>query len=104
MKRVYSATNLQEAYLIAGLLQQSRIEVTIENENLQGAVGEIPFTHAYPEVHLVDERDEVLAKKIIAEYENSQTHLETIKCPRCGEENPANFSSCWACDAILAEK
>lgn len=99
--RIYSAENLQEAYLIVGLLQQTGIEVTLKNENLQGAIGEIPFTHAYPELHLVDERDESLARKIIAEYESSREHLKTITCPACGEENPANFPSCWACEASL---
>lgn len=102
MKKVYTAANLQEAYLIAGLLQQSGIEVTVENENLSGGIGEIPFTHTYPELHLVDERDELLAKKMIVEYENSREHLKTVCCPNCGEENPANFPSCWACEASLA--
>ncbi len=103
MKRIYSASNLQEAYLIVGLLQQSRIEVTVENENLQGATGEIPFTHAYPEIHLIDERDEARAAVIIREYETSRTHLKTLICHNCGEENPANFASCWACKANLVE-
>jgi hypothetical protein len=99
--RVYAAENLQEAYLIVGLLEQSGIMVTLKNENLQGAVGEIPFTHAYPEIHLNDERDEVLARKLIKEYESSCKHLETVNCDACGEENPANFPSCWACEASL---
>jgi len=99
--RIYAAENLQEAYLIVGLLEQSGIVVTLKNENLQGAVGEIPFTHAYPEIHLNDERDERLARKIIKEYESSCKHLETVNCHECGEENPANFPSCWACEASL---
>lgn len=103
MKRIYTAANLQEAYLVAGLLQQSAIEVTVENENLQGAVGEIPFTHAYPELHLTDERDEARALAIISEYETSQKHQKTVRCHTCGEENPANFSCCWSCEAVLEE-
>lgn len=103
MKRIYSAINLQEAHLIAGLLQRSGIEVTVENENLQGGVGEIPFTHAYPEIYLIDERDQMRAAAIIAEYENSQTYLETVTCRRCGEDNPANFSCCWSCGMLLGD-
>ncbi|MCF6324486.1 MAG: DUF2007 domain-containing protein [Gammaproteobacteria bacterium] len=98
---IYSAENRQEALLIVGLLQQTGIEVTLKNENLQGAIGEIPFTHAYPELYLLDERDETLARKIITEYESSREYLKTIICPACGEENPANFPSCWACEASL---
>jgi len=98
---IYSAENLQEAYLMVGLLQQAGIEVTLKNENLQGAIGEIPFTHTYPELHLLDERDETLARKIITEYESSREHLKIITCPACGEENPANFPSCWACETQL---
>ncbi len=88
---------------MVGLLQQSNIEVTVENENMQGAVGEIPFTHVYPELHLVDERDEARATAIIHDYETSRLHLKTVICHGCGEENPANFSSCWACDMMLSE-
>jgi len=99
--RVYSAENLPEAYLIAGLLRQAGIEVTLKNENLQGVIGEIPFTHAYPELHLEDERDEAQARQIIAEYESSNEYRETVICPACGEENPANFAACWACEVDL---
>lgn len=101
MKKIFTAGNLQEAYLLLGLLQNSGIAVTVKNENLQGAIGEIPFTHAYPELHLLDERDEMAAKAIIAEYETSRINVESRKCPYCGEENPGNFSSCWSCDRLF---
>lgn len=103
MKKIYSASNLQEAYLLVGMLQSAGIEVCVENENLQSGIGEIPFTHAYPELHLIDERDEMAAKAIIAEYECSRIDVPNRLCSHCGEENPGNFSSCWSCDRLFDE-
>ena len=57
MKKIYSAATLPDAHLVRGLLGQAGIEAKVFNEKLQGGMGEIPFTHAYPEVWIIDERD-----------------------------------------------
>ena len=99
MERIYQANNLPEAYLLRGLLAQAGIDVRIFNENAQGAMGEIPFTQAYPELWLADmgRRDEALA--IIAGYEHNST--VSRDCPCCGEENPQTFELCWHCGKQL---
>jgi len=28
---------------------------------------------------------------------------ETVVCPKCGEQNPANFSECWKCGHVLKD-
>jgi len=30
-----------------------------------------------------------------------QTDEANVACPGCGEENPANFETCWSCGAVL---
>ena len=62
MKRIYSAADLQEAHLLAQLLQEHNIDCHVFNENLQGGVGEIPFVQAYPEIWLGREEDESRAR------------------------------------------
>ena len=50
MRRVYSAASLPEAHLLLHQLLDEGIAAAVFNENAHGGVGELPFTHAYPEV------------------------------------------------------
>lgn len=97
MERFYIAGDLQEAHLLLHRLETERIDAHIFNENAQGAVGELPFTHIYPEIWLVNREDLARAKKVVAEYERPIAALENQKCKHCGEESPGTFEVCWQC-------
>lgn len=101
MIRLYQAGNLLEAYLLLHMLEQRRIPAKVMNENLQGAVGEIPFVQAWPEVWLEDERDLGLARSVVREFEARPRSTADRVCPRCGETNPATFETCWQCGGAL---
>lgn len=97
MVRIYSAPTLPDAHLVRGLLGQAGIDATVFNENLQGGLGEIPFTHAYPEVWIVDERDLQRAREVIRQIERPAPSTESVICPRCREGSPGHFQVCWNC-------
>ena len=97
MKRLYSAANLPEAYLLRDMLAEAGIRSRILNEHAQGGTGEIPFTQTYPEIWVEREQDLERARKIIDEFEARDATDEFVTCPRCGEENPRNFETCWHC-------
>lgn len=97
MKRIYSAGNLPEAHLLSHLLERAGIRHHVFNENLQGGVGELPFTHAWPEIWIVDESDTGRALEIIRGYERPGDDSPPRECPSCGENSPAGFEICWAC-------
>ena len=101
MVRIYSAASLPDAHLLRGLLGQAGIDATVFNENLQGGLGEIPFTHAYPEVWIVDEHDLQRARDVIRQIERPAQGLESILCPRCNEGSPGHFQICWNCGEEL---
>lgn len=101
MQRVYTAANLPEAYLLLHMLQAAGIEAKVFNENAQGGVGELPFTHTYPELWIVNAVDVDSANAIISNYERPGDTLKSIPCAECGEENPENFDLCWHCSATL---
>lgn len=104
MYRIYSASNLQEAHLLAGLLRQEGIEAHVLNENAVGGMGEIPFTQTWPEIWLEDERDRSRAEAVIGAFEQrSDSGLPSVRCPSCGEENPGGFEICWRCGTALKE-
>lgn len=69
------------------------------NENAQGGMGEIPFTHAWPEVWILDEAAGVRAREVIRRFERQDVNLPALICPLCEEANPGNFEVCWNCGA-----
>lgn len=100
MRKLYTAANLPEAYIVFHLLSQAGIEARVFNENAQGGLGELPFTHTYPEVWLMDEDDMTRARDVVAGYEASCSE-GSVRCAECQEENPVNFQVCWNCGEFL---
>lgn len=101
MIRLYCAATLQEAHLLLGLLSADGIRARLQNAHAQSALGEIPFTHAYPEVWIERPGDIERARALIAAYETAGAAAQ-VRCRQCGEDNPANFDTCWNCGLDLA--
>ena len=101
VKRFYAAADLIEAQLLKDLLMESGIASEIFNQNARGGTGEIPFTHVYPELWLLDENDQSRARELVDQYEHSEIPSGVTFCNQCSEENPRNFASCWQCGGLL---
>ncbi len=101
MKKIYSASNLMEAQIVLDLLEHAYIPAQLFNQHAQGGIGDIPFTHAYPEVWVIRDDDFERGKRIVKSYEKTPTATGFIHCSACGEENPANFELCWKCGSGL---
>ncbi len=101
MKKIYTANNLMEAQIVLDMLEHALIPAQLFNQHAQGGTGDIPFTHAYPEVWVNRDTDYERGRKIVEEYEAMPQSSGTINCPACNEENPANFQLCWHCGGGL---
>lgn len=101
MLKIFSAGNLQDAYLLQSLLIEAGIEIKILNEFAQGGTGEIPFTQAYPEIWLINDCDINKAKEIITAFEQRPNDIGNCVCKKCGEPNPDTFEICWRCGTTL---
>ena len=101
MKRIYSAASLPEAHLLLHRLQAEGITAKVFNENAQGAVGELPFTHTYPEVWIERAEDEDRALSVIRQFEKRSVSKPGWHCQTCGEHNPATFEVCWRCASSM---
>ena len=97
MINLYSAANLPDAHIVLRLLTDAGIDARIFNENAQSAMGELPFTHAYPQIWLLNDVDFVRARKIIGLFERTPVDSGSIFCGACNEQNPGNFHICWKC-------
>jgi hypothetical protein len=96
MKLAWRAASLPEAQLIADLLRAHGIEAMVFNQNAQSVAGEIPPSVAGPQVWVADDRQLERARALADEFQR-RPPPGSRRCPRCGEENPANFLSCWSC-------
>ncbi len=102
MKRVHIAPTLLDAQLAADALSSLGIATRILNANAAGALGEVPFMQAQPEIWIDDDTQEARAREALAALSNAPTRGEKA-CPRCGETNPGNFLSCWQCGGALPD-
>lgn len=97
MQKLYTAANLPDAYLLVHRLNRAGIEVRVLNEHAQGGLGELPFTHVYPEIWLLEPADAARALRIVAEHEQPETPARPRLCRACGEQSPGGFELCWRC-------
>lgn len=102
MKRVHIAPTLLDAQLAVDVLSSLGIVTHIFNTHAAGAMGEVPFLHAQPEVWVDDDAQEARAREVLAELNDAPPRGEKI-CPHCGERNPGNFLSCWQCRNALPD-
>lgn len=101
MKRIYTAVNLPEAYLVRDLLIRSGVAAHVFNEHAMAAMGELALGSAYPQVWIAQEHQEQHARAVIADYESRPASTQTRQCVACGELSPAEFDLCWNCAALL---
>jgi hypothetical protein len=102
MKRVHIAPTLLDAQLAADVLSSLGIITHILNANAAGALGEVPFMQAQPEVWVDDDSQASRAREALAGLRNAPLRDEKV-CLLCGEMNPGNFLSCWQCGNALPD-
>lgn len=91
---VYRAANVLEAHSLKGMLESSRIPVRLQGESLSAAAGELPADVL--EVGIwVPQSCLIPAARLLSAYE--QAEPPGWCCPRCGEQNGAQFELCWQC-------
>jgi hypothetical protein len=88
---------LAEIGCLRDLLEQSGIACTVKNEQLAGALGEIPPLECLPELWVLDDRALPQALEIVAEATRPAPPGKAWRCRNCGEHNDGEFAACWRC-------
>ena len=73
----------------------------IFNANAASVAGELPIEASLPQVWVDDDAEAARAKEIIDTFLRTRATGAPVKCPECGEENPASFDLCWKCGRAL---
>ena len=99
MKKVFCAENTIEVGLINGILEANGINCLIKNQNLGGALGEIPPFECWPEIWVTNDADYPRAVELVKETspENGSSREDWLCL--CGEQIESQFSACWQCGA-----
>lgn len=97
MKLLLCAHDFVGAHHCANVLRAAGIACQVRNTALTGALGEIPFLDAAPQIW-VAERDWPLARDVLAEAGQPAAGT-SWRCERCGEELEPQFATCWSCGA-----
>lgn len=97
--KIYTHPNLYQVVNMQNILQLNRIQTQLRNEYAAGAAGDLAPHDAWPELWLLDERDKLLANKVITAL-NAQARTEDWFCSQCGEQNGGAFDECWQCGNV----
>lgn len=100
MKRLLSTESLADLGHYRNLLEQAGIACIIKNDQLSGALGEIPFLECLPELWIVDDAAFEAAQRLLADASGTEPRQAAWRCTRCGEFNEAQFGVCWQCGEV----
>jgi len=100
VKRVYSAANRIDAFLLRDRLLHANIDAHVFNEHMESVSGEVPFGVAGPQVW-VDDENLARAKEVLVAFAAERQRGGSLRCVHCGEDNPATFELCWKCGRSL---
>lgn len=96
MKLLMRAPDFVTAHHWANVLRAAGIHCELRNTAASGAIGEIPFLEAAPQLWVRDELEASRARLLLDEVqrpsEGSPWH-----CQRCGEWLEPQFGACWRC-------
>jgi Putative prokaryotic signal transducing protein len=98
MKRVATAESLAEIGHFRNVLEQNGIACVIRNEQLSGALGEVPFLECLPELWVIADTDRSRAEQLLSDLRQpADVGGEPWRCAACGESNESQFAVCWSC-------
>jgi hypothetical protein len=101
MKKLMDAPNVVLAQHWLNILQHAGVGCEMHNRYLQGALGDIPYDQCRPEIWLADEREEKLARRLIATaISGPPPGSPAWRCAGCGEMLEAQFTVCWQCATV----
>ena len=103
MREVYRHHEFIRVNHFRDLIEAAGIPTMLRNEHLVHGVVEIPIPEFYPNLCVMNDEDYEEAWSIIHQaLEAEKIHPgEDLSCPECGENNPANFAECFACQTPL---
>lgn len=103
MKLVFDHIDFTIVGHLQSVLEAAGIRTEIRNEGGSGGAGELPFTQVYPELWILENKDEPRARALIKEFRDESDEVPVGPawvCPACGEKVDGEFAECWNCGTV----
>jgi hypothetical protein len=97
MEKLLSDQSVTHIGYLRSVLEEAGIACLVKNEQLAGALGEIPFIECWPELWILDDAYRQQAQRLIAAAEAPAEAGEAWQCTNCGETVEGQFAACWQC-------
>jgi len=103
MREVFVNQDHARVGFYKSVLDDAGIPNLVRNETSNNSMSEMPSPLFFPALCVLHEEDYDEAMRILGEIYHAQTAQEADwRCPKCREEVPANFDSCWDCGELRA--
>ena len=98
MKLIYSSPDIVEINELRNLLEAAGIPCILNNEAAAKLAGGVPMSETMAELWVEDESRLAEAEEIKRDWKTPPlTHATAWVCPKCGEKQEPQFTSCWKC-------
>jgi hypothetical protein len=99
MRKLFDSIDFAKVGHYQSILDGHGIETHLKNQALSSIMGEVPFAEVFPELWVVNDGDYDEAMRLLREHrELAPSRAEDWVCPKCGEQVPKEFGSCWNCE------
>jgi hypothetical protein len=104
MREVFVDQDHTRVGFYKSVLDEAGIPNFIRNENSNNSLTELPSPLFFPALCVVRDEDYDEAMQILGEiYYAQPSPAADWRCPKCSEEVPGTFDSCWHCGALRTE-
>jgi Putative prokaryotic signal transducing protein len=97
MKLVFTSIDLVAVSELKALLDNAGIACFLNNEVSSTLAGGIPMAEAMPELWIEDDSRLEEALQIKKDWQSPNIQGSPWTCPKCGEKQEPQFTSCWKC-------
>ncbi|RDH80720.1 MAG: hypothetical protein DIZ80_16975 [endosymbiont of Galathealinum brachiosum] len=97
MKLIYTNENRFIVNNIKNIIENTGIEITLKNEYIAGAAGDLSPFDTWLEIW-VENEDYNKAMQIVDDIDNADNSHDWF-CSNCHEKNNASFELCWQCQS-----
>lgn len=91
MKKILTSQDIALVGFYKNILEDNGINAVVKNYYLTSGMGDIPPYDTIPELWILDEDKEEMAKSLLADVKNPPWTC------KCGEMIDGQFEQCWKC-------
>lgn len=101
MKEVFVNQDHVRVGYYKSVLDEAGIPNFVRNESTNNSLTEMPSPLFFPVLCVINDEDYDRAMEILGAIHNApDSTAPNWNCPKCNEEVPGNFDSCWKCGKI----